>query len=56
MNSHVEFQHLYPTYVFGNPVLGGQASIGMGGLIGGNTTPGTADRLTRWDRSSRARS
>ncbi len=38
LNSRLDIQYFYPTYVFVNPVLGGQASLGMGGLVGGNTT------------------
>lgn len=38
LGSRVDFEYFYPTYVFANPVLGGQASLGMGGLIGGATT------------------
>jgi hypothetical protein len=38
VNSRVDFQYLYPTYVFATPVLGGQASLGMGALAGPNTT------------------
>jgi hypothetical protein len=38
VNSRVDFQYLYPTYVFATPVLGGQASLGMGALVGPNTT------------------
>jgi hypothetical protein len=38
VNSRVDFQYFYPTYVFATPVLGGQASLGMGGLFGNNGT------------------
>jgi hypothetical protein len=38
VNARVDFQYLYPAYVFATPVLGGQASLGMGALVGPNTT------------------
>jgi len=38
VNARVDFQYLYPAYVFASPVLGGQASLGMGALVGTNTT------------------
>jgi hypothetical protein len=38
VNSRIDFLFVNPAYVFATPVLGGQASIGMGALIGPNTT------------------
>jgi hypothetical protein len=38
VSSRTDFQYLDPTYVFATPVLGGQASLGLGGLLGPNTT------------------
>jgi hypothetical protein len=38
LNARIDFQYLYPAYVFARPVLGGQASLGMGALVGPNTT------------------
>jgi hypothetical protein len=38
LNARIDFQYLYPAFVFATPVLGGQASIGMGALVGPNTT------------------
>jgi hypothetical protein len=38
VNSRADFQYLYPAYVFATPVFGGQASLGMGALVGPNTT------------------
>jgi hypothetical protein len=36
--SRVDFLYLLPSYVFETPVLGGQAAISLGGLLGPNTT------------------
>jgi hypothetical protein len=38
VNARIDLQYFYPTYTFATPVLGGQASLGMGALIGGNDT------------------
>ena len=38
VNARIDFQYLYPAYVFATPVLGGQASLGLGALVGPNTT------------------
>jgi hypothetical protein len=38
VNSRIDFLFVNPAYVFATPVLGGQASLGMGALIGPNTT------------------
>ncbi len=38
VSSRLDFQFASPTYVFATPVLGGQASLGMGALVGPNTT------------------
>ncbi len=38
VNSRLDFQFVNPTYVFATAVLGGQASLGMGALVGPNTT------------------
>jgi hypothetical protein len=38
MKSPTDFVMLTPTYVLATPVLGGQASVGMTGLFGRNTT------------------
>jgi len=38
LNARIDFQYLYPAYVFATPVFGGQASLGMGALVGPNTT------------------
>jgi hypothetical protein len=38
LNARIDFQYLYPAFVFATPVLGGQASLGMGALVGPNTT------------------
>jgi hypothetical protein len=38
VDARVDFQYLNLNYVFATPVLGGQASIGMSGLFGNNTT------------------
>ena len=42
LNARIDFQYLYPAYVFATPVLGGQASLGMGALVGPNTTSALA--------------
>jgi hypothetical protein len=38
LNARVDFQYLAPAYVFATPVLGGQASVGIGGLVMNNST------------------
>jgi hypothetical protein len=38
VNSRIDFLFVNPAYVFATRVLGGQASVGMGALIGPNTT------------------
>jgi hypothetical protein len=38
VNSRIDFLFVNPAYVFATPVLGGQASLGTGALIGPNTT------------------
>ena len=38
VKSRVDFQYLYPSYVFATPVFAGQASLSMGALVGPNTT------------------
>jgi len=38
VNSRIDFLFVNPAYVCATPVLGGQASLGMGALIGPNTT------------------
>jgi hypothetical protein len=38
VNSRIDFLFVNPAYVFATPALGGQASLGMGALIGPNTT------------------
>jgi hypothetical protein len=38
VDARVDFQYLNLNYVFATPILGGQASIGMSGLFGDNTT------------------
>jgi hypothetical protein len=38
VNSRIDFLFVNPAYVFATPVLGGQATLGMGALIGPNTT------------------
>jgi hypothetical protein len=38
LSARTDFQYLYPAYVFATPVLGGQASLGMGALVGPSTT------------------
>jgi hypothetical protein len=51
LNARVDFQYLYPAYVFATPVLGGRASIGMGALVGplafGTVTAPAAGRCQR---------
>jgi hypothetical protein len=38
VDARIDFQWLNVAYVFATPVLGGQASLGMGGFVGGNAT------------------
>jgi hypothetical protein len=38
VNSRIDFLFVNPAYVFATPVFGGQASLGMGALVGPNTT------------------
>jgi|SRR5271166_3043989 len=38
VNSRIDFLFVNPAYVFATPVLGGQASLGMGALFGPDTT------------------
>jgi len=38
VNSRVDFQYFAPSYVFANPVLGGQASVSVASLVGNNAT------------------
>jgi len=38
VKSRGDFQFFVPTYVFATPVLGGQASVSVGGLFGNNAT------------------
>src|SRR5271169_3975757 len=38
VNSRIDFLFVNPAFVFATPVLGGQASLGVGALIGPNTT------------------
>ncbi len=38
LNSRVDYRYLAPSYVFATPVLGGQASVGVSGLVMKNTT------------------
>ncbi len=37
LDARIDFQWINVAYVFANPVLGGQASVGIGGLFGNNT-------------------
>jgi hypothetical protein len=37
LNARIDFQYFNLNYVFATPVLGGQASVGMGGLFGNAT-------------------
>jgi hypothetical protein len=46
MKSPIDFIMVTPTYVFATPVLGGQASVGMTGLFGRNTTSAFATLST----------
>jgi len=38
LKANAEFEWINPTYVFATPVLGGQASVGMGIPVGGSST------------------
>jgi hypothetical protein len=38
LNSHIDLQAIDPTYVFATPLFGGQASVGLMGLYGRNST------------------
>jgi hypothetical protein len=38
LNAHIDLQAINPTYVFATPFLGGQASVGLMGLYGRNST------------------
>ena len=38
VNARIDLQYFVPTYVFANPVLGGQFAVSLQGLVMGNTT------------------
>jgi hypothetical protein len=39
VNSRIDFLFVNPSYVFAAPVLGGQASVGLGALVGPTRRP-----------------